>query len=399
MDKPVPRLWLLSVLAVLLGFASISTDLYLPALPAMGAAMGADQGTLELTISGYLLGFSVGQLFWGPLSDRFGRRLPLLAGLLLFVAGSAGCALAGDPWTMVGWRLIQAVGASAGVVLARAMVRDLYDRNQSARVLSTLMTVMAVAPLLGPTIGGQILVLSSWQAIFWTLVAIGCLTVIAVFTLPETLAAGARHRGTAWETVAGYAPLLQSKSYLGYVGVGAFFYAGIFAYVSGTPSAYITYYGLAPQLYGLLFAASTIGLMIANVVNARLVTRLGSDRMLQIGTCGAAVFGLVTALVSAAGWGGLFGLAGVLVLFISMNGLILANSIAGALSSTNAGTGTASALAGFAQYGGGVIGSAAVSAFANGTPLPMGCIVAIAGIGSVLSLLWGRGAAQSVTAG
>ena len=383
MDKPVPRLWLLSVLAVLLGFASISTDLYLPALPAMGAAMGADQGTLELTISGYLLGFSVGQLFWGPLSDRFGRRVPLLAGLLLFVAGSAGCALAGDPWTMVGWRLVQAVGASAGVVLARAMVRDLYDRDQSARVLSTLMTVMAVAPLLGPTIGGQILVLSSWQAIFWTLVAIGCLTIIAVFTLPESLAPIARHRGTAWEAVAGYLPLLQNRHYLGYVGVGAFFYAGIFAYVAGTPSAYITYYGLAPQLYGVLFAASTIGLMVANVVNARLVTRLGSDRMLLVGTCGAMIFGLVTALVSGTGLGGLFGLAGVLVLFISMNGLILANSIAGALSSTSAGTGTASALAGFAQYGGGA----------------MGCVVALSGIGSVLSLRWGRGAAQSVTAG
>lgn len=399
MDKPVPRLWLLSVLAVLLGFASISTDLYLPALPAMGAAMGADQGTLELTISGYLLGFSVGQLFWGPLSDRFGRRVPLLAGLLLFVAGSAGCALALDPWTMIGWRLVQAIGASAGVVLARAMVRDLYDRDQSARVLSTLMTIMAIAPLIGPTVGGQILTLSSWQAIFWTLVAIGSLTLVAVFTLPETLAAGARHRGTAWETVAGYAPVLGNRPYLGYVGVGAFFYAGIFAYVAGTPSAYITYYGLAPQLYGLLFAASTVGLMIANVLNARLVTRVGSDRMLLVGTCGTMIFGLVTALVGATGWGGLLGLAGALVLFISMNGLILANSIAGALSSTSAGTGTASALAGFAQYGGGVIGSAAVSAFANGTPLPMGCIVAIAGIGSVLSLLWGRGAAQSVTAG
>lgn len=395
MDKPVPRFWLLSILAVLLGFASISTDLYLPALPAMGAAMGADQGTLELTISGYLLGFSIGQLFWGPLSDRFGRRVPLLAGLALFVAGSAGCALAIDPWTMVGWRLVQAVGASAGVVLARAMVRDLYDRNQSARVLSTLMTVMAIAPLVGPTVGGQILALSSWQAIFWTLVVIGSATSLAVLSLPETLAKVARHAGTPWETVAGYIPLLRNRPYLGHVGVGAFFYAGIFAYVAGTPFAYITYYGLAPELYGLLFAASTIGLMIANVVNARLVTRLGSDRMLLIGTCAATLFGLATALVSATGWGGLFGLAATLVLFISMNGLILANSIAGALSSTEAGSGTASALAGFAQYGGGVVGSAAVSAFANGTPAPMGCVVAVAGLGSVLSLLWGRRTASS----
>ena len=178
--------WLLLVLSVLLGFASISTDLYLPALPIMGTVLGASQGTLEMTISGYLLGFSLGQLFWGPISDRFGRRLPLLIGLTIFVAASAGCATASDAAQLVGFRVLQAVGASAGVVLARAMVRDLYDRDRSARVLSTLMTIMAVAPLLGPSVGGQILALSSWRAIFWTLVVIGLATFLAVTTLGES---------------------------------------------------------------------------------------------------------------------------------------------------------------------------------------------------------------------
>jgi DHA1 family bicyclomycin/chloramphenicol resistance-like MFS transporter len=232
---------LLVTLGVLLAFASISTDLYLPALPAMGLALGAEQGLLELTISGYLLGFSVGQLFWGPVSDRFGRKAPLLAGLVLFIIGSAGCGLSGDAFTLIGWRLVQALGASAGVVLARAMVRDLYDRNEGARVLSTLMTVMAVAPLVGPTVGGQILALSSWQAIFFTLVAIGVATCFAVLVMPETLPAERRNAGGSAPALSGYATLLRNRRYLGYVAAGAFFYAGIFAYVAGTPFAYITY--------------------------------------------------------------------------------------------------------------------------------------------------------------
>jgi len=148
---------LLVVLAVLLGFASISTDLFLPALPTMQVALATREGTLQFAISGYLLGFGFGQLFWGPVSDRFGRRVPVTAGVVVFVIGSAGCALATDGGQLIGWRVLQALGASAGVALARAMVRDLYDRDRAAQVLSTLMTVMAIAPLLGPSIGAQIL--------------------------------------------------------------------------------------------------------------------------------------------------------------------------------------------------------------------------------------------------
>jgi len=153
------------VLSTLLGFASISTDLYLPALPAMAAALHADAGTVELTIAGYLVGFSAGQLLWGPIGDRYGRRGPVAAGLVLFVIGSASCALSAGAGQMIGWRVVQAVGACAGVVLARAMVRDLYPRDRAAQMLSTLMTIV---PLLGPILGGQILALAGWRAIFLT---------------------------------------------------------------------------------------------------------------------------------------------------------------------------------------------------------------------------------------
>lgn len=378
---------LLIVLGVLLAFASISTDLYLPALPAMSDALGADDGTLQLTISGYLIGFSIGQLFWGPLSDRYGRRVPVALGIAVFIVGSAGCALSSDAWQMIGWRVVQALGASAGVALARAMVRDLYDRDRAASVLSTLLTVMAVAPLVGPIVGAQILALASWQAIFWTLVTIGAATIVAIFTLPETLRPEGRVSGSLRPVFAGYRALLANRRFLGYAAVVGWFYAGIFAGIAGAPFAYIDYHRLSPELYALLFAAGVVGIMIANGFNSRLVTRLGSDRMLLAGAIGAALSGGAVAVAAATDFGGIGGLALALLLFTAMNGFILANAVAGALSSVPERVGGASAVVGAIQYGGGMIGSALVGAFADGTPWPMGIVIAVSGIGCLASAL------------
>ncbi len=168
-DATVRQGWrVLAILSALMGFASISTDLYLPALPTMARALHSNAGSMALTISGYLIGFSLGQLVWGPLGDRYGRRLPVAVGIILFIVGSAGCALSDSAGGLIAWRAVQAIGACAGVVLARAMVRDLYAGNRAAQMMSTLMIVMAIAPLLGPLVGGQILVFASWRAILWT---------------------------------------------------------------------------------------------------------------------------------------------------------------------------------------------------------------------------------------
>lgn len=161
-----PGWYLLSVLSLLMGFASISTDLYLPAMPVMGQSLQADSGMIEWTISGYLIGFSFGQLFWGPISDRYGRRIAVGSGLILFVVGSAGCALSNDVFTMIGWRIVQALGACASVALSRAMVRDLYQGTKAAQMLSTLITVMAIMPLVGPLVGGQIDVVGKEWTLF-----------------------------------------------------------------------------------------------------------------------------------------------------------------------------------------------------------------------------------------
>ena len=390
-SEPTPAaghgLRILAILSTLMAFASISTDLYLPALPTMASSLHADAGTVELTISGYLVGFSLGQLLWGPIGDRHGRRLPIAIGLVLFIAGSAGCAVSTSAAMLVGWRALQAVGACASVVLARAMVRDLYTGHRAAQMMSTLMTVMAIAPLLGPSVGGLILHMASWRAIFWTLVGVGLATLAALYALPETLPPERRNREPLWRALAGYGELLRHRRLLGYAAAGGCFYGGIYAYIAGTPFAYITYYHVSPQCYGVLFGAGIVGIMLTNQINSRLVRRLGGDRLMRAGALGAAVAGLQLALDAWTGWGGLTGLVIPLFLFISATGFIVANSIAGALGSFPERAGSVSALVGAIQYGTGITGSALVGIFANGTPRPMACIIALMSIGSLLAAL------------
>lgn len=384
-DEVLPQAtgWhVLAVLSALMGFASISTDFYLPAMPTMAAAFGVDAGIVEFTITGYLIGFSLGQLFWGPVSDRHGRRVPVAAGLVLFILGSVGCALSGSAEAIIGWRIVQALGAAAGVSISRAIVRDLYEGPRAARMLSTLMVIMAIAPLLGPIVGAQVAAVAGWRAIFWMLVVFGLGSAAALFTIPETLPPARRNQDPLVRAFAQYAKLLTGRRLLGYVGAGGFFYAGMFAYIAGTPFAYITYHHLPAEYYGVFFGAGIVGIMGTNLLNARLVGHFGSDRLLIGGTLVAALAGGATAIVTFTGWGNLGGLFLTLFVFLSCTGFIVANSIAGALADFPAEAGAVSALVGALQYGSGIAGSGLVGLFADGTPWPMGWVIALAGIGS-----------------
>ncbi len=373
----------LAVLSTLLGFASISTDFYLPALPTMAASLGSDPGTVAFTISGYLIGFSLGQLFWGPIGDRYGRRGPIAVGVVLFVIGSAGCALSASAETVIAWRVVQAVGACASVVLARAIVRDLYAGNKAAQIMSTLMMVMAIAPLLGPVLGGQILALAGWRAIFWTLVGVGFLTLAALSALPDTLPPERRSSERLWTAFARYGQLVRQLRLLAYAGIGGCFFGGTFAYIAGSPFAYITYHHFPAQYYGLLFGAGIIGLMVLNFANTRLVMRLGSDTLLLAGNWLAALAGIAVAVDARTGWGGLAGLVAPMFLFVSATGLISANAVAGALAEYPEQAGAVSALFGTIQYGTGILGSALVGVLADGTPWPMGLVVGLFGAGGL----------------
>ncbi len=382
------RLWMLAILSALMAFASISTDLYLPAMPAMAKSLHADAGQLELTISGYLIGFSLGQLLWGPVGDRYGRRLPVALGLLLFIAGSAGCALSTTAPMMIGWRAVQAVGACASVVLARAMIRDLYEGHRAAQMLSTLMTVMAVAPLLGPSIGGILLESGSWHLIFWALVLFGGVTLVALYTLPETLPAERRSHAPLSGALRRYGQLLTDRRVLGYASAGGFFYGGMYAYIAGTPFAYIDYYHLSPHTYGLLFGVGIVGIMLANQLNARLVRQIGSDRLMRLGALLAALSSLWLAVDAWTGMGGLAGLVAPLFVFVAAAGLIVANSIVGAMDGFPHMAGAVSALVGALQYGTGILGSGLVGLWADGTPKPMATVIAVFGSASMACAFW-----------
>ncbi|WP_136513144.1 multidrug effflux MFS transporter [Geomonas edaphica] len=384
-EEPRPGWYVLGVLSLLMGFASISTDLYLPAMPLMTSSLHADTGMIEWTISGYLVGFSFGQLLWGPLSDRYGRRLAIGGGLILFVLGSIGCALSNDVLTLIGWRVVQALGACASVALSRAMVRDLYQGTKAAQMLSTLITVMAVMPLVGPLLGGQIVSMSGWRAIFWCLVAVGLFTLGALCTIPETLPLSSRNKDPLGKALLSYFELLQNRRLLGYLGAGGFLYAGMFAYVAGTPFVYISYYHFPARLYGLLFGMGIIGIMGANIVNRWLIGRFGYDRILVVGAIAASATGIWAGFAAYSGLGGLWGLVMPLFLFASTTGLIVANSITGALADFPQRAGAVSALTGAVQYGSGIFGSGLVGLWADGTPWPLGLVVALSGVGCLLS--------------
>jgi DHA1 family bicyclomycin/chloramphenicol resistance-like MFS transporter len=382
------RLWILATLSALMAFASISTDLYLPAMPAMARSLHATNGQLELTISGYLIGFSLGQLFWGPISDRYGRRLPVALGLLMFIAGSAGCALSTTAPMIIGWRAVQAVGACASVVLARAMIRDLYEGHRAAQMLSSLMTVMAIAPLLGPSIGGLILRLGSWNLIFWGLAIFGLGTLVALYTLPETLPYERRNHAPLSGSFRRYGQLLADRRVLGYASAGGFFYGGMYAYIAGTPFVYMDYYHVSAQTYGILFGVGIVGIMLANQLNAKLVKEVGSDRLMRLGTTMAGLSGLCLAIDAWSDIGGLAGLVAPLFVFVAAAGLIVANSIVGALNSFPQMAGSVSALIGSLQYGTGILGSGLVGLMADGTPRPMATVVALFAAASMACALW-----------
>jgi MFS transporter, DHA1 family, multidrug resistance protein len=378
---------ILATLSALLGFASISTDFYLPAMPTMARSLGASAGAMGWTISAYLLGFSLGQLVWGPIGDRHGRRIPVAIGLVLFILGSSGCGLSTNAAMIICCRLIQAVGACAGVVLARAMVRDLCQGDRAAQMLSSLMTVMAIAPLVGPIIGGQVLALAGWRAIFGTLVVVGFLTLIALLKLPETLPVHRRNREPLHHAFRQYGQLIQGRRLMGYAGAGGCFFGGTFAYIAGSPFAYIDYHHVPTRLYGLLFGLGIVGIMVTSSLNSRLVTRFGTRRMLVVGTAVAALAGVVLCLDAWTDLAGLWGLVIPMFLFVSATGFIVANTVAGALADFPNRAGAVSALVGSIQYGGGILGSALVGLFADGTPWPMGWIVGLSGIGSILFAL------------
>lgn len=369
------------ILSGMMAFTSLSTDIYLPAMPVMARDL---QGDAELTITGFLIGFALAQLVWGPISDALGRRRPLFIGMVLFVIGSAGCALSTGIEQIVFWRVFQAFGACTGPMLARAMIRDLFARTRAAQMLSTLTIVMAIAPIVGPLIGGQMIRFSSWHAIFWLLVVIGGLMFISLFWLPETLPAERRVKASLGGAFHNYAALLKNRAFMRFTLCLTFFYVAAYAFITGSPLVYIRYFGIAPQHYGWLFAVNILGVMAMSMVNRRLVQRYPLEMLLKRAVMVSTVAALVLALLVKLQWGGIVAIVICIFVFFAMNGIIAATSTAAALDSVPQIAGSASALIGSLQYGSGIISSLLLALFNDGTPWTMSWIITLFTLASAL---------------
>lgn len=304
--------------------------------------------------------------------------------------GSVGCALSTTVTEMMVWRVAQALGACVGPVLSRAMVRDLYGREQSAKMLSTLILIMGIAPIAGPLVGGQLLLLWAWPAIFWMLAFVGLVTLYSFSRLPESLPTERRTREPLRYTFGAYWRLIRDPRLIGYALSGGFFYGGAYAFIVGTPFAYIDFYQVSPQTYGWLFGLNIVGMMMANYLNGRLLGRMSSEQLFYRGAWALAFFGVVLSLCAWFGWGGIWGLVIPIFFYMSMNGLIVANSVAGTLAFFPHQAGTASSLVGAMHYGSGIFSAALVSWLADGTPTGMALVMGGAGIGCLATALWSK---------
>ncbi|WP_439377701.1 multidrug effflux MFS transporter [Amycolatopsis lexingtonensis] len=362
------------ILGGLSAFGPLSIDMYLPALPRMAEDLRAADSTVQLTLSAFIVGLALGQLVLGPLSDAFGRRRPLLAGLVLYVAGSVLCAVSPDAWLLVGARFIQSLGAAAGVVIARATVRDLYSGTAMTKFFSTLMLVSGLAPILAPLIGGQLLNWTSWRGVFVALTAFGAvLLAVVVFFLPEP--SPVRTPARLGQVMRTYGRLVADRSFAGYALASGLLFASMFAYISGSSFALQGVYGLSPQAYSVVFGVNGVGIVLAGQLNGRLVGRVSERALLSSGLL-LGVAGGASVLASAFFRAPLAVLLVSLFLLVSSIGLVMPNASSLALASHARSAGSASALLGVLQF---VVGAAAtplVGLGGPGTAVPMAATMA-----------------------
>ncbi len=375
----------IAILGMLAGFGAISIDMYLPAMPAIGREFGASVADVQLTLSAFFIGFACGQVIYGPLSDRYGRRAVLLSGIALYIVASGIAALAGDVETLTAARFVHALGGGAGVVIARAIVRDLASDRAAARAQSLIMLVMAIGPLAAPILGGYLLVGFGWRAIFWVLAlfAVTCLLAVA-FMLPETLPPDRRRPFSLVGVLANYARILGDRRSLMPVLAGTLVYAGMFAYLSGTPFVYIELFGVPAEFYGYLFAINILGLMGGSCLNGRLVERHGPRPMLRAGTWLILAAALALLATSATGFAGLVGIAVPLFFYLSGVNLVGANAVVLTLDAHPEIAGTASAVFGTVQFALGALAGAAVGFFLAESALPMAAVIAVCAAGAFI---------------
>jgi DHA1 family bicyclomycin/chloramphenicol resistance-like MFS transporter len=382
------------ICASLTALAPLSIDMYLPSFPALAADLHTEIGQVQLTLGTFLVGLAIGQAFYGPISDRYGRKAPLYIGLTLYGAAAAGCALAGSVESLMLWRFLEALGGCTGLVVSRAVIRDRLEAKDSARAFSSLMLVMGLAPILAPLIGGAVLSALGWRAIFW--IHCGAAVLILWFVharMEESLDPAHRrtlHPGTVLRN---YWELLRDREFLGYSLAAGCVQAGMFAYIAGSPFVLIELHGIDPSHYGFVFGANAFGLIAMSQINTRLVRARSLDAVLGMALYAPLLAGLMLAVAALAGMAVLPVLLVGFFVFLAGMGCITPNASALALAHQSHRAGTASALMGTLQFGFGTLAGAAVSVWHDGTALPLAVVMAVCGCSAVLLRRYGRAGA------
>jgi MFS transporter, DHA1 family, multidrug resistance protein len=374
------------LLGALTATTALATDMSLPALPTLAAVFAASADEVQLTLSLFVLGYGGGQLVYGPLSDRFGRRPLLLAGLVIYTAAGFACALAPSIGALVGARFVQGLGGCVGPILGRAVVRDHFSGIRAAQMLSYVTVVFALAPLVAPSIGGVLLDLFGWRAIFLTFGGFGLALSFATWLgFGESLSAP-DPQALAWGRLLANARLFfANRRCVGAMLVNCFIFAGLFAFISGSPFVFIEVYGVPPGRFGLYFAMSALAVMAGAAVNGRLVRHLPPIRVLRIGLSVLALAGLAALGMVALGWSGPFLFMLAVMGYVFAQGISMPNSIATAMEPLPQMAGMAASLLGAVQMAGGAAAGYAVNVLYDGTALPMAAIIAAMGVGALLS--------------
>jgi MFS transporter, DHA1 family, multidrug resistance protein len=375
---------LLLIIGPLSGLGSLCVDMYLPALPSISRDLHAGTSAAQASLTTCLVGLALGQVLIGPVSDRLGRRRPLLFGLVAFIVAAAGCAVAPNIYVFLAFRFLQGLGGAAGIVVSRAIVRDRYEGPEAARFYSMLMTVVGVGPLLAPQLGAALLALGSWRSLFAALAVAGLvLMAVAYLFLPETLAPASRGTDTLGATLRAMRSVITDRAFLVNALACGIGFGAIFSYVSGAPFALENVFGLSPALFGIAFGVNGGGLIIASHLNGRLVGHLGPMRLFTYGAVGLAAGSVALLVVIATHALGLFAVLACMFLVLSSNGFVTPNAMALALNDFPQAAGSASALLGLLQFSIGAAAAPLVGVAGPRSDLPMGIAMACCGVSAL----------------
>jgi len=375
-DRGIPG-WLV-LLGILTAVAPITTDMYLPGFPEMESTLGSSSGTAEFTLASFFIGVTLGQLFYGPVSDRFGRKSSLYFGFTLYTLASIGCVLSTNFESFTLFRFLQGMGGCAGIVISRAIVRDRTSARDTARAFSLLMLVMGVAPILAPMMGGWFLTLWGWRSIFIALVVFGVLSLCGIFfMLTESHDISHEEPLKLSSVLKKYSYLMRNRAFLGYTFATAFSMAGMFAYIAGSPFVFIELYGIQPQHYGWIFGFNALGLIVSSQLNARLLRIYPATTILRHALQIPVIVGISLVCLALVDKISLPFLIVGFFIFVSSVGWISPNATASALATHGQMAGTASALVGAFQYFFATIAGFLVGALHNHSAMPIILVMAL----------------------